>query len=405
MTAQPLQSSALKSRLGGGPILRIENFEEWDFARMGFKSDQDRVKWLDDNNKWKSYTDIIEELRKPREKFARRKIYEAHRKSLQEELRQKIKDELIVRSHEPYLAGIELPENQKIKSNEIPELWKRCETGWIENSFAETQLLGSLDGLIKELPFFDATSPWDFMVLGLPSLCMKTFKEVSYRQYRFAIEIIAQITSAMEDRYGHANHLAQHTIYLDHTHMTSYPGPGETDQDRFKNALFERTHHLDRKLDMEVAPPFENEPIMLSWLLKELGGADALVRLPQMMLIMFKPVNPIRQLIQHLLDQLQHEQLPCVIVCAPGDVDNVMPSGNSHLAELANRYSGDRSSDLVEDFLTRNYHKHALLTDETLAGLEHFSPEAKQEAKNILGTLCLFVRKDLRHSPPRANTA
>ncbi|KAL1591369.1 hypothetical protein SLS60_012068 [Paraconiothyrium brasiliense] len=406
MSAQPMQSSEMKRRLREEPILKIENFGGWDSARMGFQSDQDRMKWLNDNNKWDGYTDIIDKLREPRAKFERLKAYDARRKELQEKLQKKIQEELVANSHEPVPLETELPEYQKLTSDEILKSWKRYEKGWEESSFAETHLLRRFNGLINEMPFFDATLPWDFMVLGLPSLSMWTFREMAYRQYRFAIEIITEITQPMEARFGDAKSPAIHKVYLDHTHMTPYPRPGLSDQDCFKLALLERTRHLDRNVasNIKVAPTFGIKEIMLSWLLQKLGSADAPVNLSPMILIMFKPLNPIRQLIQHLLDQVKHEHLPCVIVCAPGDIDNVMPRGNKHFEDLATHYSGDLSSDLVEDFLTRNYHKYPLLTDETLADLSIYSRAKKRQAKNMLGTLCLFLRKDLRHSPPRTNT-
>ncbi|KAJ4289032.1 hypothetical protein N0V90_011374 [Kalmusia sp. IMI 367209] len=351
MSETPFKSSELRKNLGVTSLFTIANLSS-DVNRYGYRSDQDRQKLID------------------------ARVY--------------LTSNPILKSKERYEDDFELHHGQKVQEKEVKERRTECKEGWDNSTFPEAHLVRNLENIFREIPYWKVKT-WHLMVLGLPSVHLRPFQHVSHRQYWLAMEIVANILTAIEVCFGRRSYSENHVVSIDTTHMTKYPtpSPGGIDQKYFNEILFDRTHHLREG----SRHPLRLKTRLLSGMLGKFSSKNII---NDTVLIMFKPMNPIRQLIQHLLEDRKREDLPSMIICSPGEVDNKMPQGEGYFNMLSDLYCGDRNSDLVDKFLTENYDRTDLLTDQTLDTLpDGFTDEEKQTAKDIFGTLCLFVNLNL----------
>ncbi|KAF2245410.1 hypothetical protein BU26DRAFT_508073 [Trematosphaeria pertusa] len=261
------------------------------------------------------------------------------------------------------------PTSKKIKKEQrskprTQEKWDSYVENFINMPCPEKVALDGIQGPLEETMEW-AYPPSKFLFVGLPSLQTITHTAatgVSFRQHIFALQITKYLLGRVLVNYDEVETKLNPQIIIDSTHLT----------------------RADREVVLEK---YE----------QNIGGLGCKVQLASIasmldmdkrgaFVIMFQPENPLRQMFAEqaaaaFQDEGNHaiEKLPQAVLCAPWNVDNVMRD--------TKWFDGDRTSDLVYEWLHDRYRSIPVTSGEELEG--------DNQNVSAFGETHLHLRKDL----------
>lgn len=266
----------------------------------------------------------------------------------------------------------ELPEEFRLPTAEVLGHLERAKNAYVNPAPAMGETLDIYQHNLQQL----AVTIKDFKVFELPSLFSSPYDATAYLQYLLVIDLL---TCLMKDA------VQAYTVYLCDTHIT------KEDFKLFAQTFEWLAENKRRSLDIHITSD------QLGKTLEDVSnnalGANVLV--------MVKPLNPVRQLLQHIMIKYSGKALPPLIICnkATADIpiEKKPEEEQTYMARQSRRYEGDRTSDLVEKFFNKNYHAYPFVAN--VPPVEKLKPghtvDDSAAVSDLVKDLVIYIRKDV----------